>query len=227
LRKRDAGRRSKLRIVITSGPTRERIDPVRYLSNYSTGRMGASLAKAALARGHRVTVISGPGSEPLPARTRVIPVEAASDMDAALRRQARQADVIVMAAAVADFRPARPGRVKLPRTRRLTLRLEAVPDLIGRLPRRKPQIVAGFAVESGSVLGRAARKLRAKRLDALVAQRLTPDGAPFGRRPVRAWLLEPCARPRPLGRVSKPAVARALLDKVEELWYRQQGTHES
>lgn len=222
--------KKRLRVVITSGPTRERIDPVRYISNYSTGHMGALLAAQALRRGHRVTVISGPVSEALPPAATVVPVESAREMDAALRRQARQADAVVMAAAVADFRPARPASAKLARTGRLTLRLEAVPDVIGRLPRRRGQVVAGFAVEHAPVTARAARKLARKRLDVLAAQELRPDGAPFGRRAVRAWLLERQGPVQALGTVSKPALARAILDKVEELWYRQQrpfGTHAS
>ena len=223
-----AGRHS-LRVVISAGPTREPIDSVRFISNYSTGYIGAQLAAQALARGHRVTVISGPGLEPLPSGARVIPVERAMGMERALRAAVKRADVVVMAAAVADFAPARAATAKLPRRGQLTLRLRATPDIIGRLPRRKAQLVVGFAVEDQPVLPRAKRKLRAKRLDLLVAQRLDRTGAPFGRRTMQAWLLAG-DRARTgtiavtaLGRRSKPAVARVLLDKIEALWYGQTG----
>ena len=213
-----------LRLVISAGPTREPIDPVRFLSNYSTGYMGACLAAEALFRGHRVTVISGPGVEAVPPGARVIPVERSQEMEAALRRAAARADAIIMAAAVADFRPTRPNASKRPRRARLTLFLKATPDIIGRLPRHPGQVVAGFALETGPVPGvlqRAAKKLRAKRLDLVLAQQTSPAQVPFGRRRVRAWLLARDESIRQLGRCSKVEVARALLDKIEVLWYGQ------
>ncbi|MBI4342549.1 MAG: phosphopantothenoylcysteine decarboxylase [Candidatus Omnitrophica bacterium] len=211
-----------LRIVITAGPTREPIDPVRFLSNYSSGYMGACLAEESLRRGHRVTVISGPGSEALPSRARVVPVEQARDMETALRREARRADVVIMAAAVADFRPAAIQPVKRPRRGRLTLSLRATPDIIGRLPRRSGQIRVGFALETGkTAVQRAARKLRDKQLDLVLAQRASTARPPFGRQAVRAWVLERGGSAEPLGIASKAKVARVLLDKIEALWYRQ------
>ncbi len=217
------GRRA-LRVLISSGPTREPVDAVRFLSNYSTGTMGAALASAALARGHRVTVVTGPSQAPLPKGARVVPVEQAAEMAQAMRRAAPRADAILMAAAVADFRPARVLRAKLSRRRGLTLKLVPTQDIIGTLPRRRRQVVVGFAVEVAGTLEKARRKLREKRLDLLVAQQTGPDGSPFGRRPVRAWLLERATsgtRVQPLGRVSKARVAGLLLDKVEALCYGQ------
>ena len=208
-------------MLITAGPTREPIDPVRFLSNYSTGYMGAQLAGEALRRGHRVTIIHGPTSEPMPSAARVIEVERAREMARALRREARRADAIIMAAAVADYAPARRARSKLKRAGRTTLRLRATPDLIGRLPRRKGQIIAGFALETERAIPRANAKLREKRLDLIVAQHATPARGPFGRQPVRAWLLERAGAVIPLGRLPKPRIARALLDKIEALWYGQ------
>ena len=204
-------------ILISAGPTREPLDAVRYLSNESTGYMGASLAAEALVRGHRVTVVCGPVSEPFPSGARLLPVMDARQMERAMRRWTRAADAVIMAAAVADFRPAHPAALKLPRRKRLTLRLEATPDIVGRLPRRTDQVVTGFAVETGPRLLRAARKLREKRLDLLVAQQIL-GRSPFGRRRVRAWLLERGGRVTDLGWAAKPAVARALLDKIEALW---------
>ena len=213
--------RRPLRILISAGPTREPIDPVRFLSNYSTGYMGARLSAEALARGHQVTVVSGPISEPLPVNARVIRVERTAEMERALRREARRADVVIMAAAVADFRPARHAAAKLRRRHRLRLELEATPDIVGRLPRRSGQVVVGFALETDRVVARAKEKLRAKRLDVLLAQRLNGGGSPFGQKPVRAWLLARDGPAAPLGQRSKAKIASALLDKIEALWYGQ------
>ena len=206
----------RLRVLISAGPTREPIDPVRFLSNYSTGYMGARLAEEALKRGHRVTVVSGPVEEPLPVGASVIPVETGREMERAMRRLSRGADVVIMAAAVADFRPIRRAPIKLPRRARLRLELEAVPDILARLPRRPRQVIVGFALETGHVVARARRKLRMKRLDALFAQRMDGHGAPFGRRRARAWLLTR-AEATPLGMLTKERAARLLLDKIEAL----------
>ena len=215
--------RRPLRVVITAGPTREPIDPVRYLSNYSTGFMGAQLTAAALRRGHRVTVVRGPVTEPFPKGARIVAVERARQMARALRRHARRADVIVMAAAVADFEPVRRAARKLPRRGRQQLFLRATTDIIGTLPRRPGQVVVGFALETRQAVARARRKLREKRLDLIFAQQADRAGGPFGRRPVTAWLLTRDGRSTRLGRVSKARAARALLDKAEGLWYG--GTH--
>ena len=228
---RQATRRSArpLRVLISTGPTREPIDAVRFLSNYSTGYMGAQLAVEALRRGHRVTAVSGPTVEPLPHGSAVIPVESAEEMARALRKRAGSADVVIMAAAVSDFRPARRARGKLRRRRALTLTLAATPDIIARLPRRRRQLVVGFALETGRVVARAERKLREKRLDLLIAQqaaRSTRDprgAAPFGRHRVRAWLVSRGGETISLGRLPKPRLARVLLDKIETLWYGQPG----
>ena len=215
--------RTSLRVLISAGPTREPIDAARFISNYSTGYMGAQLAAQALARGHRVTVVAGPIAEPLPIGARVVPVETAQQMAQAMRRHAKHADVIVMAAAVADFRPLQRAQRKLPRAGRLLLRLAPTPEIIGMLPRRDGQLVAGFAVETDRVVPRAQRKLHMKRLDVLVAQAVEPSrrrGAlarPFGRQPVRAWLLTRSGAVMPLGMRSKAQVARRLLDHLEAL----------
>ena len=213
-------RRRRLRIVITAGPTREPLDSVRYLSNYSTGYMGAQLAAVAQRRGHCVTVIHGPISERLPRGVRTIAVERAQELEQALRSEARRADAILMAAAVADFRPARIAAAKLPRRGRMALRLQATPDIIGRMPRRPGQIVAGFALESGDAVRSAKHKLREKQLDLVLAQR-AGKVVPFGRRRVQAWLVSNEGRVNNLGRISKGRIARLILDKVEGLWYGQ------
>ena len=210
-----------LRILISSGPTREPIDAVRFLSNYSTGFMGSCLAQEALRRGHRVTVVSGPTDRaPLP-RATTIQVERAAQMQRALRHELPRADVLIMAAAVCDFRPVRISAAKLARRGRVALQLQATPDIVAHLPRRRGQLVVGFALEAERVRDRAARKLNSKRLDLIVGQHLNGSGAPFGRQQVEAMIAHPSGQVRELGRISKPALARALLDEIEQLWYGQ------
>lgn len=230
--------RQPLRLLVTAGPTREPIDAVRFISNYSTGYLGALLAGEALRRGHRVTVICGPITEAMPRRACCVRITTAAELASALRRHAPSADAIIMAAAVADFRPARLARAKLVRRGLVQLRLEPTPDVIGGLRRRAGQVVVGFALETSQPLKRAGRKLREKRLDLIVAQQAAPRrpgaGSPFGRSRVQAWML---ARPvaaaaagsrlhvTRLGRISKSRLARVLLDKIEAVWYGQAGSH--
>ncbi len=212
--------RPQLHLLISSGSTRQPLDAVRFLSNYSTGFMGACLAREAVRRGHRVTVVSGPAAASLPVEAVVVPVERNEEMQAALRRYAPRADAVVMAAAVCDFAPRALRTGKAQRKQAWTLKLRATPDIIGTLPRRPGQVRVGFAVESRDLLARARRKLQAKRLDLIVAQPLERGGAPFGRQAVTAVLLAAGgARPRLLKRVSKPRLARAVLDEIERRCY--------
>ena len=212
---------SSLRLLISSGPTREPIDAVRFLSNYSTGVMGQCLAEEALRRGHRVTMVNGPTSLAPPSQARVVRIESGEEMRQALRREMRRADVLIMAAAVCDFRPRGVATSKLARRGELSLHLEATPDIVAGLPRRRGQLIVGFALEDRAVRERAARKLREKRLDLIVGQHVNGTSAPFGRRKVEAMILRSSGDVQELGKVSKPALARALLDEIEQLWYGQ------
>jgi phosphopantothenoylcysteine decarboxylase / phosphopantothenate---cysteine ligase len=161
----------KLRFLVSAGPTREAIDPVRYLSNASSGRTGFAVAAAAARRGHEVTLVSGPVAIAAPPGVLVEHVGSAREMQAAMRRFARAADVIVMAAAVADYRPRRVWPAKLKKTRAtLTLELVRNPDILAGLARRKGRrVVIGFALETGDLERRAHEKLVRKRLDMIVA----------------------------------------------------------
>jgi phosphopantothenoylcysteine decarboxylase/phosphopantothenate--cysteine ligase len=213
----------RLRVLITSGPTREPIDPVRFLSNYSTGFMGSQLAEQALRLQAKVTVVSGPAEAPLPAGVKVIAVETAQEMAQALYARAPQADIVIMAAAVADYRPVRVAAYKLRRAGRLTLQLEATPDIIAGMPRTRGQVVVGFALESQGALAGGLRKQHRKRLDLVLVQDAAAGASPFGRNRLRAWLLEAEAAVCDLGWITKRRAARVLLDKSTALWYRQNG----
>jgi phosphopantothenoylcysteine decarboxylase/phosphopantothenate--cysteine ligase len=208
-----------LRVLISAGPTREPLDPARFLSNYSTGTMGACLAREALRRGHRVTMVNGPTTAPMPEDARMIAVESARQMQAALRRAMRHSDVLIMAAAVCDFEPVRISVRKLSRRGRISLTLRATPDIVKHLPRRRGQVVVGFALETSTDLARVCAKLRSKRLDLIVGQVAGRGRSPFGARPLNACLVERSGLVRRLGRGSKPRLARAILDKAERLWY--------
>jgi len=176
-----AGPLSGRHVVVTAGPTREPLDPVRALTNHSSGRMGFALAEAAHAAGARVTLVHGPVTLPVPAGVEAVPVETALDMGKALNKAAARADAVVMAAAVADYRPARRAAQKLKRNGDgLTLELVANPDLLSTLPRPAGLKVVGFALETEHELAGARRKLVAKRCDLLVLNNPTRAGSRFG-----------------------------------------------
>lgn len=185
--------------------------------------MGLKLAEEALRRGHRVTMVCGPVQEKMPDKARVVFVERASEMAQALRAHSKQKDAIVMAAAVADYEPLSSAKAKIRRGATMTLKLKATPDIIASLPRRRGQVVAGFALETSQVLKRARQKLNKKRLDLILAQDARAGKGPFGETALHAWILERGGKLASLGRLSKASVARQLLDKVEALCYVQRG----
>jgi phosphopantothenoylcysteine decarboxylase/phosphopantothenate--cysteine ligase len=167
-----------MRILITAGGTREYIDPVRFISNASSGRMGYALARAALKAGHQVTLITAPTALKPPAGAMVIPVESAAQMFEAVKEHFADCDCLIMAAAVADYTPVRPSRTKLKKqAAKLTLELKPTVDILkwaGRQGRvcnahHKPKVLVGFALEDQDLRVNAERKMREKRLDMIVA----------------------------------------------------------
>lgn len=167
-----------MRFLVTAGPTREALDPVRFLSNRSSGRMGYAVAEAAVRRGHAATLVSGPVSLVPPPGVRVVDVVSAEDMLAAVRREFGACEALVMAAAVADFRPVERSATKVKKSGAgLTLALERTPDILASLaPLKEGRIVVGFAAETGDPLAEARRKRRDKGADMIVANDvLAPD----------------------------------------------------
>jgi phosphopantothenoylcysteine decarboxylase/phosphopantothenate--cysteine ligase len=222
-------------VVVSVGGTREAIDPVRFIGNRSTGRMGAAIAAAALDRGARVTVVAANVEVPLPDAAEVISVESTADLRAALLRQthgtdgAAGFDALIMAAAVADFRPAASATTKLQRGQGLTLQLEPTPDVLAQLARivrgtdsngeataqavsPRPYLV-GFAAETGS-LDRAQDKLRRKGVDLLVANDVAEQGSGFGTDTNRVTILDAEGQREDLPILPKREVADRLLDRV-------------
>ena len=212
------------RIVITAGGTREPIDPVRYIGNRSTGKMGVALADAALARGAAVTLLAGAVEVPLPDAAALVRVETAAELRTALQRAMRPPDApapdaLVMAAAVADFTPAAPSARKIPRAAGLSLDLVPTPDLLAEVAAsagagsgRSP-ILVGFAAETLS-LDRAADKLRSKGVDLLVANDVAEAGSGFGTDTNRVVILDRAGARDELPLLSKREVADRILDRV-------------
>ncbi len=211
-------------VLVTAGRTEEPLDSVRYLSNRSSGKMGYALAEAGQRRGARVTLVSGPSSLEPPSGVTFERVRTADEMAEAVLRRLDQSTVVLMAAAVADFRPdgARPRKIKkqdgLPR-----LRLRPTRDILAEIARRRRpgQLVVGFAAETDHVLENAAAKLRAKRLDLIVSNDVTREGAGFDVDTNIVTLLFPDGRTLPLQKMAKLEVAQRVLDEVVEL--RKQG----
>ena len=209
-----------LNVVVTAGPTRENLDPVRYLSNRSSGKMGYAIAESAAQRGARVALISGPTHLPVPPGTERINVTTALEMQAATARAFDGCDVLIAAAAPADFRAANALNQKIKRGARtdLTLELVANPDIVRECAARKSggQIVVGFAAETGDPIAEATRKLREKNLDAIVANDVTAPNAGFDVETNRViWIAPNLTEAWPL--LSKSEVAARLWDEVIKL----------
>jgi phosphopantothenoylcysteine decarboxylase/phosphopantothenate--cysteine ligase len=207
------------RVLITAGPTREAIDPVRYLGNRSSGRMGYAIAQAAWRRGAQVTLVSGPSSLEPPVGVDFVPVESALQMHDAVDGLIGSSDVNVFAAAVSDFRPADPKDRKVKRSEtggELSVDLVANPDIAAdsSASRRVGSFSVGFALETDDLVANARKKLLAKNLDLLVANDATDPGAGFEVATNRVTILSTESDPEALPLMSKDAVAEELLDRI-------------
>ena len=209
-----------LNVVVTAGPTREPVDPVRYLSNRSSGRMGVEVAAAAWRRGANVRLIAGPMTIAPPPGIDVSAVETTEEMAAAVTSALPNADVLVMAAAPADFRPAQPAATKI-KKRSAPEQVELVPTpdilLTTRKARKKGAIIVGFALETNDVVSNGRGKLAAKELDLIVVNDATEAGAGFGVETTRVTILSRTGAEEDLPLMSKREVADAILDRVEGL----------
>jgi phosphopantothenoylcysteine decarboxylase/phosphopantothenate--cysteine ligase len=213
------------RVLVTSGPTREAVDPVRFVGNRSSGRMGRALAEAAWRRGADVTLITGPVALEAPAGAEVIKVETALQMRDAVARRIGEADVVLFAAAVADFRPEDERAAKVKRSEAggaLDVHLIANPDVAAETrPARKPgAVVVGFALETDGLVENARKKLSAKGFDLVVANPAGVPGAGFESETNQVTLVGPHGDPEPLPMMDQDAVAAAVLDRVEALLAR-------
>ena len=210
-----------LRVVVSAGATREPIDPVRYISNHSSGKMGVAIANAAIRRGSRVTLIAGAVTVPLPGECDVVRVGTTAEMADAVRLGLAGSDVLIMAAAPADFRPSQVAAAKIKKTGALprAIELEATLDILATTMDARPKgcLVVGFALETGNLVANATAKLESKRLNLIVANDATEPGAGFGGDTNRVTILARDVEPQVLPLLSKDAVADAILDRVERL----------
>lgn len=208
-------------VLINAGPTREAIDPVRYISNHSSGKMGFALAEAAAEAGARVTLVAGPVNLPTPPRVQRIDVTTAVEMLAACE-QALPADLFIASAAVADYRPAQcaPGKLKKDTTREdgMTLHLVRNPDILATLAThaRRPAYCVGFAAETDDVLGYASDKLTRKNLDLIVANDVSQAGIGFNSDDNAVTLIDRSLTPQPLPQASKQKLARQIIARIAQ-----------
>jgi phosphopantothenoylcysteine decarboxylase/phosphopantothenate--cysteine ligase len=204
-------------VLITAGPTREKIDPVRYLTNRSSGRMGYAIAEAALRRGAKVLLITGPTSLTPPAAADVTRVESAEEMRDAVLKLLPRATVIIKTAAVSDYRPKAAAGQKLKRKGPMTLELEATSDILKELATKKSsQLVVGFAAETENVLENARQKLVSKNLDAIVVNDVSQEGVGFDSDRNAVTIITP-EEVVEVAETTKWEVAQRVLDQVTRL----------
>lgn len=208
------------RVLISAGPTQEPIDPVRFISNRSSGKMGYAIAEAARDRGAEVVLVTGPSILTPPPGITTVSVTTASEMTDALNRHFPSSTVLIMAAAVADFRPKMPAEQKLKKQGKaeMMLELEATPDILAMLSaRRTSQIVVGFAAETEHVVSHAKDKLREKGLDLIIANDVAQAGGGFGSDDNAAIILSAAGEQKVLGLMPKRRLADEILTTVRDL----------
>jgi len=212
-----------MRILITAGPTREFLDPVRFISNPATGALGYACARRAAARGHRVTLISGPAALTPPPGITTVPVVSALDMQRAVRARFPRTDALIMTAAVSDWRPAVRANRKLKQKAAWSLRLKPNPDILKSISgaRSAGQVVVGFALESTSLISQARDKMRRKQMDLVVADDTSYFGPGTPKSPV--FILTPDGQVEDCRGFSKARLAAQIINRVEKLYKQLEG----
>jgi phosphopantothenoylcysteine decarboxylase/phosphopantothenate--cysteine ligase len=208
-----------VRFVVTAGPTREAIDPVRFISNRSSGKMGYAIAEAALARKHSVTLISGPASIAPPRRARNVSITTAAELQEAVLDAVRTCDVLVMCAAVSDYKAASPSPRKMKKRKSaFALKLVRTPDILASLPKRRRFLVVGFAAETHDLRKNAKKKLREKNCDAIVANDVagTETGMESDENEVVIFFRN--GEPKKISRAPKKIIARALVKIIAKMF---------
>jgi phosphopantothenoylcysteine decarboxylase / phosphopantothenate---cysteine ligase len=216
------GRKGRLggkKIVVTAGGTQEAVDPVRVLTNRSSGKQGYAIAQSAIDAGAEVTLISAPSAVVPPIGARIMPVESAAQMLTAVLAATEDADALIMAAAVADFRPRHTAADKIKRRAGIPqLELESTDDVLAEVTStRRPKIVIGFAAESRDLLKNAAEKLKSKRLDLIVANDISATDSGFGTDTNRVTLIDAKGKAQSLPLSSKADVADAVIERLAAL----------
>lgn len=216
----DAGSLKGRSVLVTAGPTREAIDAVRYISNYSSGKMGVAIAAAAWQRGASVTLIHGPLSTPLPVGVVSVPVQSTTEMRDAVAERIGSSDIVVMSAAPADYQPESRAEGKLKKTGGpRSIELHETPDILMSTieSRKADSVVIGFALETDDLLANARRKLEGKQLDMIVVNAANEPGAGFGVDTNRVTFVRRDVEPERLPLLAKRDVATEILDRVEAM----------
>jgi phosphopantothenoylcysteine decarboxylase/phosphopantothenate--cysteine ligase len=208
-----------VRFVVTAGPTREAIDPVRFISNRSSGKMGYAIAEAALATKHQVTLISGPASIAPPRGAKNVLITTSDELHDAVHRAVRECDVLVMCAAVSDYKPAARSVRKI-KKRKTPFALKLIPtrDILASLPKRRRYLVIGFAAETHDLTSNAQKKLRTKNCDAIVANDVSGSetGMESDENEVTIFFRE--GQSKKISRAPKKNIARDLVKIIAKMW---------
>lgn len=206
-------------VLITAGPTEEPLDPVRFITNLSSGKMGYALAAAAHRRGAKVTLISGPASLSVPPVEKVVKVRTAKEMYKAVMESYKKADVIIKAAAVADYRPKLSAEEKIKKDgKTLSLELERNPDIIAEIGKNKGnRVLVGFAMETQNLLANARQKLTKKNMDLIVANNLREEGAGFRTDTNVITIIDRAGQSESLKKMTKIEAADAILDRIRKI----------
>ena len=211
------------RVLVTAGPTREKIDPVRFISNHSSGKMGYAIARAAMLRGAEVTLISGPVSIPEPLFVQVRHVESAEDMYQAVMQESDTADLVIKAAAVADYTPCETSEEKIKKSDQdLSIALARTKDILKTVGEKKrdDQVVCGFSMETSNLVENSRKKLVSKHCDLIVANSLKEAGAGFGVDTNRITLIT-AEGAEELELMSKDGAGHKILDRALEIWHQK------
>ena len=213
----------KLRFLVSAGPTREYIDPVRFLSNPSSGKMGFAVAKEAVKRGYECVLVSGPVNLKPPKGCKFIPVVSAEDMYEAIVKEFPKCDVLIMTAAVSDFKPAKRLKQKEHKiAEKAVLELVRTKDILKGVAKEKgKRFVVGFAAETNDILASAKRKMFVKGLDMIVANDVSRSDAGFASEKLRAVFLFPDGKEERCGLVGKTTVAKKLIEAAESASKKQ------
>jgi phosphopantothenoylcysteine decarboxylase/phosphopantothenate--cysteine ligase len=208
-----------VRFVVTAGPTREAIDPVRFISNRSSGKMGYAIAEAALARKHDVTLISGPASIAPPRGAKNVLITTSDELDDAVHRAVRECDVLVMCAAVSDYKPAARSVRKI-KKRKTPFALKLIPtrDILASLPKRRRYLVVGFAAETHDLTSNARKKLRAKNCDAIVANDVSGSETGMESDENEVTIFFRDGEAKKILRAKKLIIARELVKIIAKMW---------
>jgi phosphopantothenoylcysteine decarboxylase/phosphopantothenate--cysteine ligase len=208
-----------VRFVVTAGPTREAIDPVRFISNRSSGKMGYAIAEAALVKKHEVTLISGPTSITPPRGAKIVSIITSDELYEAVHRAIRECDVLVMCAAVADYKPAAVSARKMKKQKSsFALKLVPTRDILASLSERRNYLVVGFAAETHDLKLNAQKKLRAKNCDAIVANDVSGSEAGMESDENEVTIFFRNGKSKKISRASKKIVARELVKIIAKMW---------